>query len=209
MLKYTTEQLAAFNKGQLREACRANAINYASLNNDGMRAALATVPADEAGPVSEPIPEPPGNTELGNTEAPKGEADVLDAPISSPNMVQDNGSNLAGPPMPVSPVLGEALLANGVQIATVVPRDPFVAPVAPAKGKKERAVRVPQPEQNGVKRPKSGTICAQIWDWCDAQDAAGTRPEAKALRAALPALDDTTKTVQFYRWRKFNGISGR
>lgn len=182
MLKYTTEQLAAFNKGQLREACRAHAINYASLNNDGMRAALATVPADEAGPVSEPIPEPPGNTELGNTEAPKGEADVLDAPISSP---------------------------NGVQIATVVPRDPFVAPVAPAKGKKERAVRVPQPEQNGVKRPKSGTICAQIWDWCDAQDAAGTRPEAKALRAALPALDDTTKTVQFYRWRKFNGISGR
>jgi len=101
-------------------------------------------------------------------------------------------------------VVSEPVVVDGVPVATVVPRELPAPPAAvPAK------VRVSQPEQHGVKRPKDGTKCAEIWAWCDMTDASGTRPEAKVLRAALPHLDDTTKTVQFYRWRKFNGISGR
>jgi hypothetical protein len=59
------------------------------------------------------------------------------------------------------------------------------------------------------KRPGKGTICARIWEWCDKQQAKGVRPKAKDLRKALAKLDNTTKNVQFYRWRKFNGIRGR
>ncbi|MBY0321608.1 MAG: hypothetical protein K2X72_22995 [Reyranella sp.] len=66
-----------------------------------------------------------------------------------------------------------------------------------------------RPEVNGIKPPSKGTICAKIWEWCDKQQDAGVRPEAKELRKALAKLDDTTKNVQFYRWRKFNGIKGR
>jgi hypothetical protein len=84
---------------------------------------------------------------------------------------------------------------------------PPVAPAAPAKAPKERKIQANRPERNGVKRPSEGTICAQIWAHCDkVLDETGAHIAAKDLRAALPALDDTTKTVQYYRWRKFNGI---
>lgn len=95
------------------------------------------------------------------------------------------------------------------------PREPKVLPtlVAPevpvAKPVKERKIQANRPEANGVKRPSDGTICAQIWAWCDEVHGAGDKVTAKELRDALPALDDTTKTVQYYRWRKFNGIQGR
>ena len=40
MVAFSSEQLNAMHKGQLREACRENSINYSTLNVDGMRAAL-------------------------------------------------------------------------------------------------------------------------------------------------------------------------
>lgn len=168
MLQFTSEQLAQMNKGQLREACRAFSIGYNSLNNDGMRAALAEHASDYVAPQGAPV-----------------------APLAQV----------------------EPRVLTDVPVAVVAPTLP-VPPAAP------KVPKVVQPEANGVKRPKPGTICAEIWDWCDRTQAGtpasegvaevpGVRPEAKALRAALPARDDTTKTVQFYRWRKFNGIQGR
>jgi hypothetical protein len=68
----------------------------------------------------------------------------------------------------------------------------------------------PRAESNGVKMPAPGTICRQIWDHCESVYASGSMPQAKALRAwGAGRLDDVTMTVQFYRWRKFRGISGR
>lgn len=97
-----------------------------------------------------------------------------------------------------------------VRAPRVLPDLTAKAPVEPvAKPAKERKIQANRPEQHGVKRPSEGTICAQIWTWCDEVQKAGDKVTAKELRAALPELDDTTKTVQFYRWRKFNGIEGR
>ena len=158
MLNFTTTELAEMPKDKLRIACRDRSIGYNSLNNDGMRAALASYATDLA-----------------------DGAQVKDAPLEVMNF---------DPPAP----------------------PPVAPPVATAPVKAPKPPKEPKPareESNGVKRPAPATICGQIWAWCDEQSNAGVRPEAKVLRAALPALDDTTKTVQFYRWRKFNGIVGR
>lgn len=61
--------------------------------------------------------------------------------------------------------------------------------------------------RNGVTRPSIGGKCRGVWDMLDALGLDVTAKEAKA--AAEGKFDKTTTMVQFYRWRKFNGISGR
>ncbi len=62
--------------------------------------------------------------------------------------------------------------------------------------------------RNGVSRPSAGGKCRGIWDELDAM---GVDVAAKDARAKLvpQGYDKTTVMVQFYRWRKFNGIEGR
>ena len=156
MSKFTAVQLETLNKVELRELCRDNHIGYNGLNNEGMRAALLTVPGGDEGAVQ-----------------PAAEPVVAEVPAA---------------PQPVE-------------------LPPVIAPPPPVAAK--RTVQVGRPERNGVKRPSEGTICAQIWAWCDAQFDAHGKAAAKDLKAAKPNLDATTCTVQFYRWRKFNGIQGR
>lgn len=171
MSKFSNEQLATLNKVELRELCRNNGIGYNGLNNDGMRLALLTVPADEqtVEVTSDTVIAP----ELQTAEMPTEVAVVVVEPTREPRVLPT-----------------------------------IVAPVA-TKPEKVRKIQANRPEQNGVKRPSEGTICAQIWAWCDEVHNAGDKVTAKELKGALPALDATTCTVQFYRWRKFNGIQGR
>lgn len=72
---------------------------------------------------------------------------------------------------------------------------------------KESAPRVEQEERNGVKRPKAGGLCAAVWDWLDANSGA-TVKDAKAV-AAERGWNTNNVTCEFYRWRRFNGITGR
>lgn len=141
------------------------------------------------------------------------------------NGISYNGLNVDGMRVALAIVEVGEQVAEVVQPTDVVPTElrdapapveapvvvapaelPPVAPAAP-KAAKERKIQANRPERNGVKRPSEGTICAQIWAHCDkVLDETGTHIAAQALREALPALDGTTKTVQYYRWRKFNGI---
>ncbi len=183
MLSFSTNQLATMNKGDLRTTCRELGVSYQGMNVDGMRAALATHASDAEG---QPVV-------LGDVTHLADTVEVTADTVVAPE--------LQNAPEPVEPAV---VVREPRVLPTIVPPiapAPTVAPV--------RKVQSNRPEANGVKRPSDGTICAQIWAWCDDTYEAGVRPEAKALRAALPALDDTTKTVQFYRWRKFNGIQGR
>jgi hypothetical protein len=69
-----------------------------------------------------------------------------------------------------------------------------------------------RPEQNGIKQPSVGTLCRSIWDALDKQAAeTGKIPQIKPFRDALTGqgVDSTTCTIQFYRWRKFHGVTGR
>jgi len=78
------------------------------------------------------------------------------------------------------------------------------APSGTSNGLKIEADR---PEQNGVKRPSAGGKCRGIWDMLDAIGVDATAKQAR--EAGADKFDKTTIMVQFYRWRKFNGIEGR
>lgn len=68
-----------------------------------------------------------------------------------------------------------------------------------------------RPEQNGIKRPSIGGKCRAVWDACDEMVAAGTPPTAKDVRAIAEAngWNPNNASIEFYQWRKFNGITGR
>ncbi len=192
---YTATQLSNATKTELRAACKHYGISYAALNNEGMRAALQEYCISAS------------DHDAGETAASVHNLEPVVAPV-----VQEVPLVLTESPMVVvenNTVQNPEVLALTVQMDPVAAE--FAAPLHLAGGKvtKVRAPRVQLPEANGVKHPKAGTKCAEIWVWCDAQMEAGTRPEAKALRAALTHLDNTTCTVQYYRWRKYHGISGR
>lgn len=105
------------------------------------------------------------------------------------------------------PTAADVPVAEPVREPRVLPT--LVTPPVVTVATSARKIQSNRPERNGVKRPSEGTICAQIWAWCDAAHDTGGKVAAKDLKAALPGLDATTCTVQFYRWRKFNGIQGR
>lgn len=89
---------------------------------------------------------------------------------------------------------------------------PLAAPAA--RGRAPREVRYTieknRPEANGIKRPSEGGICRQIWDALDEKYALDkTVPTLSSTKDALAHLDQTTVSVQYYRWRKHHGIAGR
>lgn len=118
-------------------------------------------------------------------------------------------------------------VSEGVEVEQVEPEAvepevvvPEVAPVfaaiaqtlaVPAAAPAPAAQKAPRPEANGVKRPGAHTLCGAIWAYLDAlQGSTGNAAVSAAKQhAATQGWDSTTIVVQFYRWRKFNGIVGR
>lgn len=69
-----------------------------------------------------------------------------------------------------------------------------------------------RPEQNGIKRPSTGGICREIWDFAQGVlDSTDVAPTAKQMRAHGETVgwSMVTTMIQFYQWRKYNGIKGR
>jgi len=106
--------------------------------------------------------------------------------------------------------------ANAAQVAANTPAATATEsePVAPAvavqgvttsKAKKAAAPKVERIEQNGVKRPKEGGLCAAVWAWLDANPGA-TIKDAK-VAAPGNGWNENNVACEFYAWRKFNGIS--
>lgn len=66
-----------------------------------------------------------------------------------------------------------------------------------------------RPEQNGVKRPSIGGKCRAIWDALDAYRAeTGELPTSKTVRelAADEGWNPNNASIEYYQWRKYNGI---
>lgn len=90
-------------------------------------------------------------------------------------------------------------------------------PPAPIEKKAETkstglTIEKDRPEQNGVKRPSAGGMCRAVWDACWAQQAeTGEVPTAKWVKekAAEMGWNPNNASIEYYQWRKFNGISGR
>ena len=62
--------------------------------------------------------------------------------------------------------------------------------------------------RNNITRPSIGGKCRGVWDMLDAIGSDATAKQARE-QAVVKGFDKTTTMVQFYRWRKFNGIEGR
>ncbi|WP_454756889.1 hypothetical protein [Cupriavidus campinensis] len=92
--------------------------------------------------------------------------------------------------------VGPAQVAASTAAASATRSRPVAAPAAP-----QREVR------NGVKRPRAGGLCAQVWEWLDAHPGA----TIKAAKAAAPehGWNENNVSCEFYTWRRFNGLSGR
>ncbi len=181
----TINQIATANKGALRQACRDAGIAYGNLDVAGMRAQL-TAMYEDAHADDQPYTE----AELAAQETAlddAGAVDLTELP-REPRVFAPEEAPLPVPvPQPV-PVAGAArLTSKGVKIE----RD--------------------RPEANGVRMPSAGTACRAVWDYCTSQVEAGAPPTAKTVKAHADASGWNTNnaSIEFYRWRTFNGISGR
>ena len=100
----------------------------------------------------------------------------------------------------------------GIIAGTVTVQEP-AAPAPKAEPKTTGLIiEKNRPEQNGVKRPSAGGLCRAVWDACWAhQEITGTPPTAKEVKAIAETNGWNTNnaSIEYYQWRKFNGISGR
>jgi hypothetical protein len=89
--------------------------------------------------------------------------------------------------------------------------EPYVAPAAPVHTGTGLKIEKDRVEQNGIKRPSVGGKCRAIWDYLDALVAAQITPTAKQVKedSVTHGWNPNNASIEFYQWRKFNGIQGR
>nr|DAK94099.1 MAG TPA: hypothetical protein [Caudoviricetes sp.]DAX34125.1 MAG TPA: hypothetical protein [Caudoviricetes sp.] len=64
--------------------------------------------------------------------------------------------------------------------------------------------------QNGIKAPMRAGKCMAVWQACEAlYKATGKVPTLKEVMAceAMQGANATNTQIEFYRWRKFNGLN--
>ena len=181
------EQFAKIGKVDLRAMCKCAGISYSKLTNDGMRQALALWVAQHI----EEIPErglceycPHCGIHLDNGHA--HFADITDVnPKEAAKMKHEWTCLGCG---------GEW----GARLRQPIPTE------ASGKGLQ---IEKDREERNGIKRPSVGGKCRAIWDWLDTVNG----PTAKQVRAHASAVgwNENNAVIEFYQWRRFNGITGR
>ena len=131
-----------------------------------------------------------------------------DAPASEPQAAEGNATD-----EPESAAPAGLLGALCGQLSGAVTITPPAQP-APKEAPKTTGLIIEKdrPEQNGVKRPSAGGLCRAVWDACWAhQETTGLPPTAKEVKALAEAngWNQNNASIEYYQWRKFNGISGR
>lgn len=92
--------------------------------------------------------------------------------------------------------------------AEVAPPTPAPAPATGTGLKIEKD----REEKNGIKRPSIGGKCRAIWDALDAHaESTGDDPTAKDVKAmaAEKGWNPNNASIEFYQWRKFNGVNSK
>ncbi len=103
--------------------------------------------------------------------------------------------------------------AFGSMMSALTTQRAAPATSASTSGRGGYKVEKDRPEQNGVIRPSKDGKCRQVWDKCDELRTAngGEAPSAKQMREVSEGMGWNTNNtmIEFYQWRKFNGIVGR
>lgn len=179
-------------KNELRAACKAAGIAYGKLNNDGMRAALAKF--DNGAALAETI------VNETKTDAP---AEQTPAPVVDESQLNTPEVKTLSALTPAEETKNDAPVE--------APAAPVVT--APAGKGKTAGMKIEKDreEKNGIKRPSAGGMCRAVWDALDAIKAGGTDPTAKQVTdlAVAKGWNKNNASIEFYQWRKFNGITGR
>lgn len=84
------------------------------------------------------------------------------------------------------------------ELAPVV-TTPAEAPAAAAPAdepKEEKPAPAVKDSRNNITRPKAGSICAQVWDACDAILASGQKVTFAGIKERLPTVNDSTARTQ-------------
>lgn len=151
-------------------------------------------------------------------------ATMLEA--TDPKRTPDGNVDLSKPDLPAVPAVVDDFTMSDEELAgqqgrvkaeddVVVEPTPAEAPAAPqpestasiGTGLKIEKDRV---EQNGIKRPSIGGKCRAIWDALDEYRAeTGELPTSKTVRelAADSGWNPNNASIEYYQWRKFNGIA--
>lgn len=210
---------ASMNAKALRAACKDARISYGSLDTAGMRTALEAHAAQVAAHAAEVLQNMVGTLDaealaalgengLGedaeHAVCPHCGINHKDNGYTTPddmgaNELQDRTLHQLG-----SQHAEHACMGCGGEWGPVRPA--YVAPktsTATGTGLKIEKDRV---ARNGVKRPSVGGLCRAVWDWCDAQVAAGVQPTSKGVKAhALVAgWNGNNATIELYQWRKWS-----
>lgn len=207
------KNLNEMNKAELRAACKeAGVKGYGNMTNDQMREAVA---ATQAPVVSE------GDkafiAECGHANCPHCGVHLSNGMWNVDALVSDKrSSGLADYARDASKINQEAKFSfwcmgcdeyfGEARVPMDLSPKKVAAPVGTGiKIEKNRAT------QNGITRPSNGGVCAQIWEFCDKCFAEGVTPTLKLMKAqaAISEWDQVTTSVQYYQWRKFQGITGR
>lgn len=96
--------------------------------------------------------------------------------------------------------------------APVAPMPPLPVSSKPTQVAVGLVIEKNRPEQNGIKRPSAGGRCRAVWDALDEyRTNEGVLPDAKFVRALAVEnnWNPNNASIEFYQWRKFNGITGR
>jgi hypothetical protein len=104
------------------------------------------------------------------------------------------------------------LTADDKQAIASEARDRKTQP-APRASRAGLKIETNREERNGVKRPSAGGVCREVWDWLDAKVARDGAASATAKEVRMAAdqanWNPNNAMIEFYQWRKFNGITGR
>lgn len=118
--------------------------------------------------------------------------------------VSDDDVPVSSAPSMLAGLVGQMLNPESV------PQAPKVEQPKKQAEKTGKGIEQNRPEQNGLKRPSTGSTCAIIWDTCDRiTSETGHVCTSAELFNALQGYNECTLRTQYARWRQFNGITGR
>ena len=112
---------------------------------------------------------------------------------------------------PVSAPSGLATMVQQMLGANQKKEEERSAPAAAKRTSSGLKIEKAREERNGIKKPSVGGQCRAVWDALDDMVAAGTQPTAKQVKALAEerGWNPNNASIEFYQWRKFNGIRGR